>query len=224
MPAFALSELHLNIERDGFHLFDWPREVPLESLAANLGTPVPSFPGRSTVDMLVPKAREDSSPGTLSFMHGADAFPFHTETAHWRNPVDLVVFRCIYPGAGNRPTLLVDGWALHLSKSEIKQLEQSLMVVKNGSKSFLAPLVTRGGEGPSFRHDPGCMRPASQIDKATLGILEDALANGPQVTVQWEAGHCLVFDNHRFLHSRGVSSIADSDRQLERVYVIKKGS
>ena len=224
MLETTLSQMHFNLTRAGFHSFYWYKDAPLESLASRLGMPISSVPGRPTVDVLVPKTREDSPSGTLSSMHGAEAFPFHTETAHWRDPVDWVILRCVNPGSGSRPTLLIDGWGLALTKPDTEQLSQSLMVVKSGSKSFLAPLITLKGERLSFRHDPGCMRPASKIDKAAVGILEHALANAPQVTVQWKAGHCLVFDNHRLLHSRGVSAIADTDRQLERIYVIRKGN
>ena len=98
------------------------------------------------------------------------------------------------------------------------------MVVKNGSKSFLGPLVTREGERLSFRHDPACMKPASNGDKAALDILEQRLMDATQTSIIWQAGQCLVFDNRRILHSRAGSSIADSDRRLERIYVVKIGA
>ena len=222
MSRISLSQLRLHVERDGFHMFHWPEDASLESLAIGLGHPVASVPGRSTVDILVPKTREDSMPGTLSSMHGADAFPFHTETAHWRHAVDWVILRCVNPGAGNRPTLLIDGWDLGLEKNDIKQLTQSLMVVKNGFRSFIAPLLTRESEKLSFRHDPACMKPASKRDKAVLRIFEAALANAIQIDITWTVGQCLILDNRRLLHSRAVSSTVDFDRRLERIYVNKE--
>lgn len=96
------------------------------------------------------------------------------------------------------------------------------MIVKNGSQSFLAPLVTQERRGPMFRHDPGCMRPASKTDRPALRILEDALLRASPFDFIWTTGMCLVFDNRRMLHSRAVSSIADSDRLLERAYVVRK--
>ena len=224
MARVSLPLLHHDVSRVGFHLFDWGESAPLESLALRLGRPVASVPGRPAVDVLVPKTREDSQPGTLSFMHGTDVFPFHTETAHWRDPVDWVILKCVNPGAGNRPTLLIDGWDLGLEDDESRRLTQSLMVVKNGSKSFLAPLVTRESERPSFRYDPACMKPASNGDKAVLNILEQGLMDATQTDIMWKAGQCLIFDNRRMLHSRAGSSIADPDRRLERIYVVKMRS
>ena len=141
--GLSLSRLYCDVRRNGFHIFDWRADGALESLAIRLGRTVPSAAGRPVVDVLVPRTREDSYPGTLSAMHGTDSFPFHTETAHWRVPVDWVILKCVRPGAGNRPTLLVDGWSLGFEEDQIRLLIRSLMVVKNGSRSFLAPLATR---------------------------------------------------------------------------------
>ena len=220
----SLSLLHHNLSRFGFHLFDSPESEPLQSLAFRLGRPVASVLGRAPVDVLVPKTRQDSQPGTLSFMHGAAAFPFHTETAHWRDPVDLVILKCVNPGAGNRPTLLIDGSDLSLEDVEIRRLTQSLMVVKSGSRSFLAPLVMRRNERLEFRYDSACMKPATNGDKAVLNILEQCLLDASRIDITWKRGQCLVFDNRRLLHSRAASSIADYDRRLERIYVVKMRS
>ena len=221
MEGVALPQLHDDIERDGFHVFDWDGDGSIESLALSLGRPVPSAPNRRHIDVLVPKSREDSPPGTLSFTHGVEPFPFHTETAHWRQPVDWVILKCVNPGAGNRPTLLLDGWELAFEERDLTHLRQSLMVVKSGSKSFLAPLVTRDLGRLSFRHDPGCMKPASKYDRVAVDIFVGALINAARVSIEWKPGRCVVFDNRRMLHSRPKSSTADPDRQLERIYIVR---
>lgn len=223
MDESTISQLILAVRRSGFCLFSIPREVPLESLAHRLGNPVASVPGQYTVDIIRPKSKEESRPGTLSFIHGTDSFPFHTETAHWRHPVDWVILRCISPGAGNRPTLLIDGWSLALDKAKQNQLTQGLMVVRSGSRSFLAPLAKWHESRLLFRHDSACMRPASKYDVPALRILESAIAHAKQTAITWEPEQCVVFDNRRIFHSRAVSSISDPDRQLERVYVVREG-
>ena len=216
-----LSILRSRVNRVGFHLFHWDNQAPLSALALKLGHPVPSVPGRPAVDLLVPKDKESSSTKSLSSIHGTDAFPFHTETAHWREPVDWVILKCVNPGAGHRPTLLIDAWDLTLEDDEITRLTRSLMVVKNGSKSFLAPLATRQSDRISFRYDPGCMKPASISDMVTLDILKQGLTDAAQTAVAWQEGQYLILDNRRMLHSRAGSPVADPDRNLERVYVTK---
>ena len=63
MERISLSLLRHDVSHSGFHLFDWHQNAPLESLARRVGRPVASVPGRPTVDVLVPKTREDSEPG-----------------------------------------------------------------------------------------------------------------------------------------------------------------
>ena len=222
MVSISLSRLHHDVNRIGFHLYDGPKDLPLESLAFKLGQPVPSFPNRPNVDVLVPRTREDSLPGTLSSMHGVNAFPFHTETAHWRHPVDLVILKCASPGAGDRRTLLIDAYGLNFNEKEISQLTHSLMVVRNGSKSFLAPLASRKGNRLSFRYDPACMKPASHSDNSALRILERRLRIATKTDIAWNVGQCLILNNRRIFHSRAGSSIDDSDRRLERIYVVTR--
>ena len=210
------------LERDGYHLFHCGVDASLEELAIGLGMPTASVPGRPPVDVLVPKTQEDSQPGTLSHLHGDGVFPFHTETAHWRTPVDLVILKCVEPGAGNRSTLLADGWNLGLDSNKVTQLTRTLMVVRNGRKSFLAPLVTQEDDRLSFRYDPGCMRPTSTDDAVMLDTLQTRLLYTEQIRIVWRRGLCLIFDNRRMLHSRDESPIPDHDRRLERIYVCKE--
>ena len=209
------------LERDGYHLFHCDEDASLEELALRLGRPTASVPGRPPVDVLVPRTQEDSQPGTLSYLNGAGAFPFHTETAHWRTPVDLVILKCVEPGAGNRSTLLADGWNLGLDSNKVTQLTRTLMVVRNGRKSFLASLATQEDNRLSFRYDPGCMRPTSTDDAIMLDTLQASLLYAEQIRIVWKRGQCVIFDNRRMLHSRDESPIPDHDRRLERIYVYR---
>ena len=220
----SLPQLYESMCSAGFYLFDGARELSLESLALKLGHPVSSGPHRPLVDVLVPKGRVDSLPGSLSSLHGVNAFPFHTETAHWRRSVDWVILKCVNPGAGDRPTMLIDAWDLGLEEDEVTHLTKSLMVVKNGAKSFLAPLVTKERERLSFRYDVACMRPTSDIDRTALNVIEKRLGGARPTEIRWKPGQCLVFDNRRVLHSRADSTIADPDRRLHRIYTIRSGS
>ena len=222
MLGVSFSRLYLDVERTGFHLFNVIEDVPLDSLAAQLGHPVASALGRPQTDVLVPRHQSDSHPKTLSYIYGTDAFPFHTETAHWRNPVDWVILRCIHPGAGNRVTHLIDGWDLGLDGDEARLLAQSLMVVKSGSKSFLAPPVEKENGRLLFRYDPNCTYPASNRDISALDILRRRLNVATQADIVWKPGRYLIFDNRRMFHSRGIASASDTDRRLERIYIVKR--
>ena len=202
-------------------MFDGCRDDQIALLATRLGYPVASALGRPVTDLLMPQIREDSRPGTLSSIHGNDAFPFHTETAHWRSPIDWVILKCIDPGAGDRGTLLVDGWGLGLNNSEVKELTQGLMIVKNGPRNFLAPPIEHTREGLRFRYDTACMFPAFDRAKSALNSFERRLEVANCLEVHWKTGRHLIFDNHRMLHARTSASTSDKDRRLERVYIVK---
>ena len=220
VPSRQLRDL----QAAGYCIFEPPQEESLESLAHRFGPTIASRPGRATVDVLVPKDREASRPGTLSFVHGRSAFPMHTETAHWPRPVELVLLRCLRPGAGKRATLLIDGWKLGLSDADIARLTQSLVVVKNGARSFLSSLVDRREHRIDFRFDASCMRAARDSDRAVWQAFEQAVQAAPARPISLRPGQCLAFDNRRMLHSRGSSPVPDHDRRLERVYVAEMRS
>ena len=219
MASVNLTQLYEDVSRFGFHVTDELLEISVECLGGVLGDPVPSGPGRKAADLLVPRTSDGAHVRTLSRLHGLGAFPFHTETAHWRRPVDLVILKCLHPGAGDRPTTLIDGWRLGLSDRDADDLRSSIMVVRNGARSFLAPLASKTNNHLAFRHDPGCMRPASKHDKGTLELLQERLSSTAPTAVHWKAGRCLIFDNSRVFHSRGRTSIPDTDRRLQRLYV-----
>lgn len=216
-----LSSLIENVRHFGFHLFDVAEELSLESLASELGDPVPSAPGRPLTDLLFPQTLAQAPLGTLSSLHGIGAFPFHTETAHWRRPVDLVILRCLDPGGANRKTLLVDGWEIGLADDEVRALTQCLMVVRNGPRSFLAAPVEKTMDGLRFRYDKACMNPAFGSAAIATENLDRRLDEAKFQEVHWKAGRYLVFDNRRILHSRASASAGDTDRRIERIYIVE---
>lgn len=222
MLDIDFSNLCKDIKQSGFHLLDMPQGASVESLGMLLGQPVPSVPGRPIVDTLVPKTPRLSRPGSLSARFGMGSFPFHTETAHWRFPIDWAILHCVDPGSGHRPTLLVDGWELDLTDHELDHLSKSLMIVKNGSRSFLAPPVEKGIHGPLFRCDFSCMCPAFRSAAWVIDVLREKLREATPRIVHWKTGLCLILDNRRMLHSRGASLTFDPDRRIERVYVVKQ--
>ena len=200
-------------------MFD--EDLSIVSLASRLGLPVASALGRPMIDVLIPSGTGHAMPGSLSSKYGMGGFPFHTETAHWRRPIDWVILRCIDPGAGGRATELVDGWELNLKDREMAALTRSLMVVKNGSKSFLAAPVQKGICGSMFRYDSACMSPAFKTAKLAISVLQDRLDEADRRIVDWKAGRTLVFDNSRMLHSRATATTVDTDRKLERIYIVR---
>ena len=53
-----------------------------------------------------PESKDSAKTNTLSSRYGTDAFPFHTDTAHWERPARYLALYCIDAGEGHRATLL----------------------------------------------------------------------------------------------------------------------
>ena len=205
-------EVHLSLEQSGFCVFEMDEGQSLDSIALDLGRPVPSVLGRSATDFLSPRAPDEAKSGTFSSIFGMGSFPLHTETAYWYRPIDILILRCINPGQGNRPTVLVDGWRLGFAEDEMNELTSSLMVVKSRSNSFLAPLLTPSEQKASFRFDQNCMKPATKLDRLAFEVLVNGLSKADKIEINWTRRTCLILDNHRVLHSRGTSAIPDENR------------
>lgn len=59
-----------------------------------------------------------AKPNTLSSRYGIEAFPFHTDAAHWQYPARYLVLYCVDPGEGKRPTILQDSFSWQLNDNE----------------------------------------------------------------------------------------------------------
>jgi len=199
----------------------------MERLAQSLGTPIPPGPGYPIVHSLTPKYRSEAKPRSLSGLHGLDAFPFHSDCAHWKKPARYVLLRCARASSGCSGTQLLDSRALPLTPTDWTALEHAVWVVRGGSTAFLAPIVERtypDAHDFRVRFDRGCMKPAHPTFASAGVILERAAHTAVGITVTWEPGLTVVIDNWRCLHGRDAASDLDlQDRELERVLVSGEG-
>jgi len=128
--------------------------------------------------------------------------------------------RCVHPGSGDRPTLLLDATQLELTSSEWRSLERAVWWVNSGGRSFPASIVQSHDDRKSVRYDTGCMKPAAAVFMESRQVLEEAIEMASPVAVVWEPDDLLIFDNRRVLHARAVGSDADRGvRHLQRVLV-----
>lgn len=185
-----------------------------------LGIVVPARPAGPIVQRLTPTPEAAAHPRSLSALHGLDAFPLHTDGAYREVPPRYVVLRCEAPGPADRPTVLVDSRALELSARVLRAIKRSVWVVRSGSRSFLASVLSDRVDGRHIRWDRGCMEPAHPRFEAAGQALDAAAAALPTVKVHWEEGHGVVLDNWRLVHGRAAAAADDAgERQLDRVLV-----
>lgn len=106
-----LSTVWDTLERDGFAVLQrYAPELPSTEACSPLGSMV-RLEGLNLVQSLTPREVSDAQPNTYSGNFGTDAFPLHTDLAHWAVLPHYFALRCIR-GAQDVPTLVLDGLEL----------------------------------------------------------------------------------------------------------------
>lgn len=189
----------------------------LEQLAKQLGEPAHFGDKPSTITTLRPTPSEEAKPRSLSRQFSLGEFPFHVDTAHWVTPCRYVLMGCLCPGAGKRPSLLLDTRNLELTPAQVALLEQTPLRIRNGKHSFFGTVLRSGRQ--FVRYDPGCMEAICANGERALAFYSNAAWADQIVTIEWERGKTLVIDNWRVLHARGAALTVDLNRTLLRALV-----
>jgi len=145
-------------------------------------------------------------------------FPFHTDTAYWPVPARYVLFHCLAPGAGDRPTLIIDPRDWHLTDMDRRALCNEVWRTTT-SQSFLCTIATRRADGLCIRFDDACVTPMTREAFRVRDLVRALIRDSTIIPIQWRAGDLLVIDNLRLLHARGEARVADPDRVLARILV-----
>ncbi len=169
--------------------------------------------------MLRPTERSEANRNSLSSRYGLGAFPFHTDTAHWKNPCRYICIACKSPGSDKRPTILKNMDAIPLSESQIDLLSYALFLVRNGRNSFYTSILSILEKERQWRFDPGCMLPQNSSGIAAADLMGELIKLAPSEEVAWDSGDVLIIDNHRVLHGRGPGGV--DSRELIRVCIEK---
>lgn len=187
-------------------------------LASTLGRPFGDIGDPRLVRVLTPQPSHEVHANTLSRRHGLGPFPFHTETAYWSRPARYVVLYCVDPGAGERPTLLVDSRQWQLSTKDRRQFLNAAFRVM-GRRTFLTSLAVHDGPDLWWRFDRACMSPATSDAGPAIEQISTLIGDSNSVEISWMPRDLLVFDNYRCIHARGAATRKDTDRILHRILV-----
>lgn len=184
---------------------------PLGNIRVDPRSPVP-------VRDIRPQAPNSAKANTLSSRYGTDAFPFHTDTAHWDQPARYLVLFCVDPGEGKRDTLLQDSRAWQLEDDEIDLACRALW--KTGHvRPRLCMLAQRTADGPAMRYDRDCMRPMTREARELEALIQRRINISEATRISWEPGCLLIIDNWRMVHARGESKRPDANRVLKRILI-----
>ena len=206
------------LERQGYSFTRGACETDLIDIVRPLG--------KVRVDPRSPEPVRDISPqpigtakeNTLSSRYGTDAFPFHTDTAHWDCPARYLVLYCVNPGEGRRPTLLQDSRAWQLNNFGDDLACRALW--KTGHlRPKLCTLAAREGNGLAVRYDKECMRPMTGEARRLEALIGTRISGTQKIEISWEPQCLLVIDNQRMVHARGRSIKVDTNRLLKRILI-----
>lgn len=195
----------------------------LEPMTAGavLGTPE-QVSGLRLIQELLPTTPELTTPNTYSGNFGLDAFPFHTDLAHWASPPRYLMLRCTL-GDPDALTLLVDGKVLvdALGPSVLSRCLTRPRRPMNGTFHLL-PIWrdTCGSAQQLFRWDSIYLLPANAYAQTVCREIVDYLSQiQPSAVVLRNKGDTLLLDNWRLLHGRSPVQNPASSRKIHRIYL-----
>jgi hypothetical protein len=206
------------LESNGFAFARGVHETDLIKIVQSLGkirvdprSPVP-------VRDIRPQPLGSGKVNTLSSRYGTDAFPFHTDTAHWDQPAQYLALFCVNPGEGERATLLQDSRTWEFRDSEIDLACRALW--KTGHvRPRLCMLAERSTDGLTIRYDKDCMRPMTREARELEALVAQRIKCSKKTHISWEPACLLVIDNRRMVHARAASKRPDADRVLKRILI-----
>lgn len=179
-----------------------------------------SLGSSEAVHELTPLSVEQSTPNSYSGIYGHNAFPFHTDLAHWRDPPRYLMLRCVR-GFREVPTLLLDGFEL-IDEIGRTSLRRALVRPRRpiAGQFQLLRILDERDERPLLRWDEVFIRPASDIGESSMAKVRAGIQKHAPIAVTLvEAGDTLLVDNWRMLHARSVIPEGCESRVIERAYL-----
>ena len=160
---------------------------------------------------------------STSAIYGLDAFPLHTDMAHWPLPPRYIVMRARKPAGNVVPTLLFDFHNLQLDSLSLSVWRRAVWKVSKVRHPFLCSMYFEQDRHMGIRWDPCTMSPygplATEIAINAFGNFQ-TLLDKKAVKIIWKSPQdILVVDNWRMLHSRPAIPKSMTKRTLERVLV-----
>ena len=199
------SQLHARLGHVGWASVRVSDADHLLHLATTLGHPSPSRPAGQVLDRLVPLAKAQAHPRSMSAVFGEGAFPFHTDLAHYPCPPRFVLLRAAQTDRIARPTLLHDSRRLPLTPTERQLLSHGPFLTRGWSPAVFFPQSLTGFLGcrmPSSGTTVCCMTPASSSARTAELLLARKMDEREPVRINWYYGQTIVLDNWRVLHAR----------------------
>jgi L-asparagine oxygenase len=149
-------------------------------------------------------------------MYGLEAFPLHTDMAHWHIPPRYFLLRCL------QAAHQVDTLAVHfreiLGEEDEATLRRAIFRPRRRLEGRLTSMRLK--EDARCRWDPVFIVPVTEEARRLRErvVQRISTANVAKVKLS-DATDCLLFDNWNVLHGRSAVPTDALHRKIERVYL-----
>jgi len=228
MITYIFSEVR---DRGFAFVREWEPSLTTEQIASKLGEPLdikqylPNS-GIEKIQTLRPKEASEKLMNQYSGSYGLDAFPFHSDLAHWRIPPRYFLLRCI---VGSREVLTSLIPSLILEQEIGKQTLKLVLVVPRRKSNLQAicpmPIIFKNNQSIGIRWDFLFLQPLNDAAHKAYQTMNSIAWEEQQIKsiCLEKAGDTLIVDNWKILHNRSSVPNMSRNRRIERIYFSKIG-
>lgn len=181
---------------------------------------ISELPNVSITQRIRPKRTQDSTPNLYSGNYGLNAFPLHTDLAHWYLPPRYFLLRCAYPAPEVSTLLLhaedalrgIDPLTLHRAIYRPRR--------KLCGRLALLRLLQETVSAVLFRWDQLFLEPTNEESAAVANHLRSPSLTEEVIRVSFDQPYdTLIVDNWAMLHGRSAVPETALRRVVDRVYL-----
>ncbi|MEY9877087.1 alpha-ketoglutarate-dependent taurine dioxygenase [Streptacidiphilus sp. MAP12-33] len=224
------NALRAELEERGYLYID---EVPegfdhAAFVSEHLGPLLPQWDGVTTIWSIKPEAGFEES----YHSNNTKKLTPHTECFEWEGvPPKYLGLWCLVPNADQGgQTTLTDGFGFlaSLTEAERERLRTQvyqfvstpgLQQLDMGLTAAHPVLEERAGSGPILRFSCRCIADVDEFCRSVSHRVQEYF-EAHKIEVEFSERSLLLWDNHRFLHSR--NAFQDTRRHLQRVWVAEQ--
>ncbi len=179
------------------------------------------LPGRLYTSSLLSPSEETSNKNTLSARYGLNSFPFHSDGVTEDIPPRFISLKFLGAKSANVEFKLIDLTKIIDDKNLDYFKDRALFNVANGGgNSFISQMFEKISNTYFIKYNPAIMSPINKDAVTLFKIVNSLIANSTEVIFRPPENSTVIFDNHRFVHSRGpVSLDCVGLRRVERTWI-----
>ena len=173
-----------------------------------------------TVQTLQPRESTEVGRNQYSGHYGREAFPLHSDLAHWPVPPRYLLLRCVVGSSEVATNVLL--WKALVARLGTRTLQRAIFTHphrRRGCSGLVRAAMSYGDE-QILRWDGLFLRPLNAEAAAMSAVMREPrwTAEATPILLS-EAGDTLLIDNWQMLHGRSSVPPSARGRRIERIYL-----